>query len=169
MSRKGTVISIHTAAAAAEPMASLSEAYTVPGEGLEGDRYFKRTGTFSDPKWGPDFEVTLIEIETIEALAGEKGIALEPKEARRNIVTRGIALNHLVGREFRIGDVALLRGIRLCEPCSHIERLTQPGVLSGLIHRGGLRARILTRGTIRVGDAVLEQHESFGIVKSVKL
>ena len=98
--------------------------------------------------------MTLIEVEAIEALGREYQIALESSLARRNIVTRGVALNHLVEREFRVGAV-LLRGTRLCEPCMHLEKLSQPGAMRGLIHRGGLRAEILTGGTIRVGDEVV--------------
>ncbi len=149
---QGTVISIHLAETAAGAMASVNEVHAVPGKGLEGDRYFTQTGTYSK-KPRPDREVTLIEIEAIEALAREYKIALEPGAARRNIVTRGVPLNHLVGQEFRVGDVTL-RGLRLCEPCAHLERLSHPGVREALIHRGGLRAQILTDGTIRVGDSI---------------
>jgi len=135
-------------------MVSVEQVRAVAGQGLEGDRYFNRTGTYSK-KSAPDREVTLIEVEAIEALAREYKIALEPGAARRNIVTRGVPLNHVVGRKFRVGEVTLL-GVRLCEPCSHLERLSHPGVREALIHRGGLRAQILTDGTIRVGDPVNE-------------
>jgi MOSC domain-containing protein YiiM len=151
---KGMVISIHLAETAAGPMASVSEVRAVADKGLEGDRYFTQTGTYSK-KPRPDREVTLIEIEAIEALAQEYKIALEPAAARRNIVTRGVPLNHLVGEVFRVGDVTL-RGLRLCEPCAHLERLSHPGVREALIHRGGLRAQILTDGMIRVGDSIHE-------------
>jgi len=128
-----------------------------PGKGLEGDRYFKEVGTYSGkpgPRGAPPArEVTLIELEAIEALKRDYGIELDPGDIRRNIVTHGVPLNHLVGREFRVGDVAM-RGIRLCEPCAHLEELTRRGVLRALVHRGGLRAQILTDGVIRVGDAV---------------
>ncbi|MFQ5896901.1 MAG: MOSC domain-containing protein [Candidatus Methylomirabilia bacterium] len=141
-------------------MVSVGEVRALAGRGLEGDRYFHRVGTYSDkpaPRGGPPArEVTLIEIEAIEALKREYGIALDPGDSRRNIVTRGVSLNHLVGREFRVGGVAL-RGARLCEPCSHLEQLTQQGVLRALVHRGGLRAEILRDGMIRVGDSVQEQ------------
>lgn len=135
-------------------MVSVKEARAISGKGLEGDRYFTQTGTYSK-KPRPDREVTLIEVEAIEALAREYKIALEPGAARRNIVTRGVPLNHLVGREFRVGDVTL-RGLRLCEPCAHLERLSHSGVGEALIHRGGLRAQILTDGLIRVGDSIHE-------------
>jgi MOSC domain-containing protein YiiM len=97
--------------------------------------------------------VTLIEIEAIEALQRDYRIEMDPGDSRRNIVTRGVPLNHLVGREFKIGAVTL-RGTRLCEPCSHLEKLSVKGVQRGLIHRGGLRAEILTSGMIRVGDQI---------------
>ena len=151
---KGMIVSIHIAPSAAGPMVSVEQVRAVAGQGLEGDRYFNRTGTYSK-KSAPDREVTLIEVEAIEALAREYKIALEPGAARRNIVTRGVPLNHVVGRKFRVGEVTLL-GVRLCEPCSHLERLSHPGVREALIHRGGLRAQILTDGTIRVGDSIHE-------------
>ncbi len=93
----------------------------------------------------------MIEAEAIEALKRDYNFELAPGEARRNLVTRGVALNHLVGRDFQIGEVKI-RGIRLCEPCDHLQRLTGREVIKGLLHRGGLRAQILTQGTIRVGD-----------------
>jgi MOSC domain-containing protein YiiM len=110
-----------------------------------------RQGTFFKPE--PDFELTLIEAEAIEALKRDYNVELAPGESRRNLVTRGVALNHLVGRDFQIGGVKA-HGIRLCEPCSHLQRLTGKQVIKGLLHRGGLRAQILTQGSIRVGDAV---------------
>lgn len=133
-------------------MASVPEVRAVVGKGLEGDRYFTQVGTYSNTP-GPDREVTLIESEVLEALRRECGIPLDPNESRRNIVTAGVPLNSLVGRDFRVGEVAL-RGVRLCQPCAHLERLTSPGVLAALVNRGGLRAQILTNGVIRVGDPV---------------
>src|SRR5262245_6706544 len=132
----GEVVSLHLSPAKKEPMQSVARIRAVPGKGVEGDRYFHVKGTFSD-RVGPSGEVTLIELEAIEALEREDGVKLEPGEARRNIVTRGTPLNHLVGREFGVG-AARLRGLRLCEPCSHLEKLTRRGVLKGLVHRGGL-------------------------------
>ena len=146
----GTVEFIYIASAAA-PTHAVNEANAIPGVGLDGDRYALGVGTFSKPL--PDRELTLIEAEAIEALKQEYHFALAPGEARRNIVTRGVALNHLVGREFQIGGVKI-RGIRLCEPCDHLQRLTGREVVRGLTHRGGLRAQILTQGTIRIGDPV---------------
>jgi MOSC domain-containing protein YiiM len=122
------------------------------GYGLDGDRYRRQSGTFSKAA-SPDREVTLIEIEAIEALARDAKIELQPGQARRNLVTRAVPLNHLVGKEFQIGEV-ILKGLRLCEPCGHLESLTTTGVKDGLTHRGGLRAQILHSGTLRSGDPI---------------
>lgn len=151
---QGTVVSIYIAKTAEGPMASVDEVRAVPGKGLEGDRYFNQVGTYSNsPGLGRD--VTLIEIEAMEALKRDYGVNLEPGDSRRNIVTCGVPLNHLVGKEFRVGEVRL-RGIRLCEPCSHLEKLSQQGAQRGLVHRGGLRTHILSGGMIRVGDKIQE-------------
>jgi len=149
----GTIESIHIASAATRPTQAVDQVQAIPGAGLEGDRYAQQQGTFSKPE--PDFELTLIEVEAIDALKREYGVELAPGEARRNLVTRGVPLNHLVGREFTVGEVKV-RGIRLCEPCSHLQALTERPVIKGLLHRGGLRAQILTEGVIRVGDRVSE-------------
>jgi len=148
----GVVVAIHIAPVAEAPPRAVETVRAVPGRGLEGDRYFARTGTYS-PKPMPDRDLTLIEEETLKALARDYGIALAPGESRRNITTSGVALNHLVEREFAVGAVRV-RGLRLCDPCGHLERLSQPGVRKALTHRGGLRCQILTEGTIRVGDPI---------------
>jgi MOSC domain-containing protein YiiM len=134
------------------PLTSLDHADAVAGQGLAGDRYFLQQGSYSKPG-SPDREVTLIEVEALEALARDYQINLEPQQARRNLVTRGVPLNHLVGREFTVGQV-LFRGIRLCEPCGHLEKLTTAGVEKALKHRGGLRAQVVRGGTLRVGDVI---------------
>jgi steroid delta-isomerase-like uncharacterized protein len=149
----GRVVSIHITRAASAPMQSLLSVRAVSGRGLEGDRYFTHQGTFSNEP-GEGRDVTLIESEAVDALNAKLGAALSPGEMRRNIVTRGIALNHLVGRDFRVGET-LLRGIRLCEPCDHLQSLTRDGVLKQMIHRGGLRANILADGVINAGDALI--------------
>jgi MOSC domain-containing protein YiiM len=153
----GSVESIFLAdTAGAEPL-RVETVAAVPGRGLEGDRYFAGDGTFyKERKEGQD--LTLIEAEAIEALAGETRIELRPGESRRNVVTRGIGLNELVGRRFAVGDVECL-GRRLCDPCSHLEKLTQPGVLKGLANQGGLRADIVSGGQIAVGDPVRDLGE----------
>jgi MOSC domain-containing protein YiiM len=129
----------------------------VRGRGLDGDRYFLAEGTYSTHP-GSGRDVTLIEAEAIEALQRELGIVLAPGASRRNIVTRGVPLNHLVGQRFRVGEV-LLEGMRLCEPCAHLEELTQRGVLAGLVHRGGLRTVIVEEGTVRRGDIIRSADE----------
>jgi MOSC domain-containing protein YiiM len=149
----GKVESIHIAPAPTAPVQALDKVVLIPGVGLEGDRYALKQGTFFKPE--PDFELTLIEAEAIEALQREYAVALAAGDARRNIVTRNVPLNHLVGREFFVGEVRL-RGIRLCEPCDHLQRVTGKQLIKGLRHRGGLRAQILTQGTIRVGDTIRE-------------
>jgi MOSC domain-containing protein YiiM len=149
----GTVESIHISPAAKAAMQSVSSVLALPGVGLEGDRYAQRQGTFFKPE--PDFELTLIEAEAVEAYRRTYGENLLPGDARRNIVTRGVPLNHLVGKEFRIGSVKA-KGIRLCEPCSHLQEITGLSVIKGLRHRGGLRAQILSQGEIAVGDVVSE-------------
>lgn len=145
----GTIEFIFIAPTATAPMLSVGEAIAITGVGLEGDRYASRQGTFFKPE--PDYELTLIEAEAIEALKRDYNVELAPGEARRNLVTRGVALNHLVGRDFQIGEVKA-HGIRLCEPCDHLQRLTGRQLIKGLRHRGGLRAQILTSGAIRIGD-----------------
>jgi MOSC domain-containing protein YiiM len=146
----GRVVSLHLAAEASAPMQTVTEVRAIPGRGLEGDRYFTGTGFYSKRPSAGGREVTLIEMESVEAL---DSIKLAAADSRRNIATTGVPLNHLVGREFYVGAVRM-RGMRLCEPCQHLDELTQPGVMKELIHRGGLRAQILTEGVIRTGDAV---------------
>ena len=114
-----------------------------------GDRYFDARGTFSDPH-ANGHDLTLIEAEVLDALALPTDLA--PEQARRNVVTRGIDLNALVGRHFTVGAVRCI-GRRLCEPCAHLQGLTVPGTLRALVHQGGLRADVLTDGVICVGDA----------------
>ena len=151
---KGVVISVHIRPKANAPTVAVENVRAVPGKGLEGDRYFKRTeSSAGQARTGPDREITLIEIEALEALKRDYGVELGPGEARRNVLTRGVALAHLVGRTFQVGKVHL-QGIRLCEPCDHLAELTGKEVRPGLVHRGGLRAQILTEGEIRVGDSI---------------
>lgn len=149
---KGKLIAIYITKSAALPMQEVHQVRAQPGAGLEGDRYFNQQGSFSKPNQ-PDREVTLIEFEAIQALKEEEGIELAPGDARRNLVTQDVPLNHLVGKEFRVGEV-LLKGIRLCEPCGHLAKLTHPEVRPALIHRGGLRAQVLRGGVIQAGDPI---------------
>ena len=134
------------APAAEAQLRRVESATALPGHGLDGDRYAKGTGTFNTP--GRGYELTLIEADVLDE------IELSWEDARRNIVTTGIPLNPLVGRTFRIG-MATCVGARLAEPCSHLEKLARPGLLRPLVHRGGLRADILTAGTITVGDRIV--------------
>ena len=152
MSTEGRVASLHIAPTAGAAMQTLERVRAVAGRGLEGDRYFNVWGTYSKHP-GTGRHITLIESEAIEALKREYGVEIAPEQARRNIVTRAVALNHLVGREFIVG-AARLRGMRLCEPCAHLENLSARGALRGLIHRGGLRADVLAGGMIQAGDSV---------------
>jgi MOSC domain-containing protein YiiM len=150
-----SIFQILIADSPASPMVSQPEGRALPGRGLEGDRYCSGKGTFSPDPQQPDFEITLIENEKIDEFAARSGLPFTASQARRNLVTEGVDLNSLVGREFLVG-VVRLRGIRLCEPCSYLARTTFPETLRGLVHKGGLRAQILTGGAIRVGDAVVE-------------
>ncbi len=149
---RGTVDSIFVRGKKSEPVVQVSQVRAVPGKGLDGDYCFetaKEGGGLSENRR----EATLIEAEAIDSLRQESGLELGRGDSRRNIVTRGVPLNHLVEREFSVGSVRL-RGVQLCEPCSHLESLTRKSVLKGLTHRGGLRAQILTEGVISVGDTI---------------
>jgi MOSC domain-containing protein YiiM len=119
------------------------EAIDVTGEGLPGDRYFGRG------------DITLVEAEALEALREETGIELSHAEIRRQVLTRGVRLNDLLGKRFRVGGVEAV-GVEWCEPCNHLEKMTYPGVLKGMVHRAGLRADIVQAGRIEVGDDIGE-------------
>jgi MOSC domain-containing protein YiiM len=118
------------------------------GRGLEGNRYFFETDA------PPGRALTLIAAEAVEAMEQEHGISLEARATRRNVVTRGVDVNDLVGKRFRVGAVECV-GVELCEPCAHLQSLTKPGIIKGLAHRGGLNADILSDGEISIGDAVV--------------
>lgn len=147
------VMATYVAETEKAPVQAVSHALAEAGLGLRGDRYHAKNAARAAGDAKPDSEVTLIEIEAIEAARRDYSLALDPGEPRRNIVTRGVALNHLVGREFRVG-AARLMGMKLCEPCKYLEGMTRTGMVKCLIHRGGLRARIVSGGTIRVGDSI---------------
>ncbi|MCC6223336.1 MAG: MOSC domain-containing protein [Thermoleophilia bacterium] len=149
----GTVETIVLRGAPGSEPVTVARARALAGHGLEGDRYASGAGTFSATA-GTGRDLTLIEAEALDALAVAAGIRLAPGDTRRNVVTRGIGLNDLVGRRFRLGSVECL-GRRLCDPCSHLEGRTTPGVLAGLAGRGGLRADILADGEIAVGDEIV--------------
>lgn len=143
---EGVVEAILVAPDREAPLHRVESATAVAGRGLEGDRYVDGRGTFSAP--GRGYQLTLVQAEVLEELG------IEWERARRNVVTRGIELNALVGRRFRIGDVECV-GRRLAEPCAHLERVSGTGLLRPLVHRAGVRADILGGGTIGVGDPIL--------------
>lgn len=149
----GIVKALHIAQEQGQPMLAQDRVNAVAGRGLEGDRYFFGRGFYSY-HLGPIRDVSLIEEETLEALLRDHHLDLAPGVTRRNITTRGVPLNHLVGREFRVGQT-VLRGVKLCEPCAHVVDVTTiASLLPTLIHRGGLHAEIVSGGLIRVGDVV---------------
>ncbi len=150
---QGALLAIHVAPQAAAPMVALDAARLVEGIGIDGDRYALGTGYYSK-KPHADRQVTLIEAETLEALRRDHGIDLAPEESRRNLTTAGVPLNHLVGREFRIGAEVVLYGGRLNVPCQYLEDLLGKKVFKPLINRSGLNCRILRGGVIRVGDRI---------------
>jgi MOSC domain-containing protein YiiM len=138
----GRVESIHVVAEKAGPPEARERVSVVAGRGIEGDR-----------KFDSNHDLTLVEAEALEGLTEDTGIELAPGESRRQVMTRGVSLNDLVGKRFRVGELACV-GEELCEPCDHLQSLTQPGVLRGLVHRGGLCAEVVSGGEIAVGDSV---------------
>jgi MOSC domain-containing protein YiiM len=141
----GIVLAIHIAGQAGKPLLPVASARAMAGRGLEGDRNLDQPGDGRN--------LTLIEAEALEALKRDYKLEVLPGDTRRNILTRGIALNHLVGREFHVGAVRL-RGVELCEPCGYLAKKTSSAVSKALVHRGGLRCDVLTDGIIRVGDGI---------------
>ena len=144
----GTIQHIFVAPARGEPMVSLAEVEALTECGLRGDRY-----TAPENRKSPDYQVTLIEVGNIEAFSKASGLPLAPHEPRRNLVTTGVSLNELCGRHFHVGKVEL-EGLELCEPCGTFAKRTHPQVVRLFVHKGGLRARIVRGGIIRVGDIV---------------
>jgi MOSC domain-containing protein YiiM len=132
------------------PAYSVNSVLAVRGRGLEGDRHLAR-----EDSWAPrGCAISLIEAEEIEAIHEEHGVDLSDGRSRRQVVTRGIRLNDLVGEEFAVGD-ARCRGVELCEPCMHLtELLGEPNLIRAATHRAGLRADVLAGGRIAVGDGV---------------
>ena len=148
----GRLVGIYTTTEAAAPLAPSTELRAIEGVGLEGDRYATRIGTYSGRE-GADRQVTFVEREVIAAVNDEAGVELAEHETRRNLVTEGVPLHHLVGRTFRVGDV-VFRGLRACPPCVYLEKATRPGVRAALENRGGLRAEIVQGGMLRIGDEI---------------
>ncbi|HEX6712401.1 MAG TPA: MOSC domain-containing protein [Thermoleophilaceae bacterium] len=136
----GVVEGIFTGAVAEGPLEAAEQVQVATHAGIEGDRH-------------GDKDITLFEAEAIEGLEADTGIDLKPSEIRRNVMTRGISLNDLLGHRIRVGEVEAVV-TELCHPCSHLQKLTQPGVLRGLVNRGGLNADVVAGGTIQVGDQI---------------
>jgi MOSC domain-containing protein YiiM len=136
----GVVEGIFVGAVDEGPLEATEHVQVKAGAGIEGDRY-------------GDKDITLFEAEAIEGLQADTGIELQPSEIRRNVMTRGVSLNDLLGHRIRVGEVEAVV-TELCHPCNHLQKLTQPGVLSGLVNRGGLNADVVAGGAIRVGDQV---------------
>ena len=145
----GKVEHIHVAPEKAAPVEPVDAVNVVAGRGVEGDR------KFGEHERGDGRDLTLIPAESLEALESEHGIALQPGESRRQVTTRGIDVHELVGRRFSVGAVEAV-GIELCEPCSHLESLTQKGVMRGLVHRAGINADVVSGGRIALGDEVVD-------------
>ena len=137
-----TVEAIHLGAPQVAELWTVEAVRAVAGKGLEGDRHFHEEGA------SPGQALTLVEAEVVEE------VGLAPGETRRQLTVRGVKLNDLVGKRFRVGDVECF-GVELCEPCLHLEQLTRPGMIKALVHRAGINADIVSGGTIRVGDAVI--------------
>ncbi len=148
----GKVVGIYIAHQRGEPTILVEQVHAVPGMGLEGDRYFGRSDIPSRHA-KPAREITFVEIEAIESMEAEDGIPITPAETRRNIITRGIALNGLVDRLFYVGNVQV-RGLRLCEPCQYLADRTDSRLLTSMSNRGGLRAEIVTDGYINIDDII---------------
>jgi MOSC domain-containing protein YiiM len=147
-------VAIHIAPGTGLPMQPLLEAEALAGEGLRGDRYRDGIGFYSATPTDPGArELTLIEEEELSAIELDTGLSFSAHEHRRNITTRAIRLDPLLGRRFRIGEV-ICEGVRACPPCRHLEKVTGKMVMHAMVHRGGLRARIVEGGCIRVGDAI---------------
>jgi MOSC domain-containing protein YiiM len=151
----GRLVAIYVAVGAGAPMEAREHVGATAGVGLDGDRYANGTGTYSGTGRGAR-DVTLIERESIDAVRSpdDSGVEVREDETRRNLVTEGVSLNHLVGRTFRVGDVRM-RGVRLSEPCLYLEQHTGlAGVHAAFVHRGGLRAEVLDDGELRVGASI---------------
>jgi hypothetical protein len=156
----GRVEQIHVAADSGDPMEPRESVEAVAGRGLRGDRYFEDEGLWSYLDEDPNrevqeaSEVTFIEAEALEAVERDADISLPSGAHRRNVTTRDVPLNHLVDREFTVGDVTC-EGVQLCEPCGYMQSLVgEEGLATALTHRGGLDAVIVESGTVAVGDEV---------------
>lgn len=157
---RGRLEHIYIAERASAEMEALDEAHLIAGVGIQGDRYATGQGYYSY-KPHSDRQVTLIEIETLEALKRDHGLLLAPHESRRNLTTRAVPLNHLVGKYFRVGEV-LLYGGRLNVPCDYLDKLLDRPLFNALLNRSGLNCRIIKGGTLRPGDIIEPASEPAG-------
>jgi len=146
---------VYLAVAGGLAMRPVQAAVAVAGQGLVGDRYQTGTGEWCYDRRLYD-DVTLIAVEALDAAGAENGVHLQRGAARRNLETRAVDLQALVGRHFHIGEV-VLHGNRPCEPCRYLDRVTGQPAKAALRGRGGLRASVITGGAVRVGDSVLVQ------------
>jgi len=137
------VEAIHLGPEGSGELSTVQSVRAFAGRGLEGDRHFRPNGA------KPGQALTLVEAEEVE------GVGLAPGQTRRQLTVRGVRLNDLVGKRFRVGDVECY-GVELCEPCLHLQSMTRPVIIRELAHRAGINADILSDGTISVGDAVVE-------------
>jgi hypothetical protein len=154
-SRVGTVERIHVSPDTGDEPESRESVEAVANRGLKGDRYYRGTGIYNEQENLEPSDITLIEAEALEAAVEDYGVDFDSGAHRRNVTTRGVALNHVVGTRFRVGE-AVLEGIGLCEPCGYMESLAdQPEAATALKHRGGLDARIVESGTIGIADDVV--------------
>lgn len=153
---QGRVEAIYTALEAGGPMIAHESIRAIPGQGLQGDRYTRSEGTWSQRS--PDRDLTLMDTLALQRLSNVYGIRLGPGEHRRNVETSGIDLGKLIGKYFTIGDVRLL-GIRVCNPCAYLVELTgHQGLLKGMLN-SGLFVRIVTEGTIEIGHPIVPEEE----------
>ncbi len=149
------IVAIYTKSEEGGSMQRRDSVTAEPGFGLDGDHYGNRAraqgGTLM-----PKAQVTLTATEALVACQREFGLHLRPGECRRNLITVGVSLNDLVGRTFKVGDSAVLKGIELCEPCAGLEKMTGlAGLVTAMKHRGGLRAQVIEPGDIREGDSII--------------
>ena len=149
----GSVVALFTVDCRAAPMKKVEQLHALAGRGIEDDRYFLGTGTYSK-KPEPGRQVTLIKSEVLESLKDKFGITVKPDESRRNVLTQGIEINDLIGVEFFVGPVRL-RAHRITQPCLYLEQLLdQPGLYNDLWDNGGISCEILSDGVIKEGDII---------------
>ena len=149
----GELLAIQISDDAANEMHEVSEVEAISGQGLAGDRYANLKGAFQKGTIEPAQQVTLIEEEAVLAANADYDVKVSHATTRRNLLTRGVPLNHLVGVQFHVGEVKL-RGVKLCEPCRYLNQHSGQDLLSALRHRGGLRAEIVGGGMLQVGDVI---------------